>query len=309
MFQMRFYALVWWRMTGDVPRLLQLMYLGNGELLRYEPDEADLLSTERKVLALRDAIARAADCGHLRALALEAVRLVQPPGDLPGLGRHPAAAAATRAVADVEPDGLGPNPGVTCAQSPRLPTGRGALQPASVSTLKAPSFVIGATCGIATTRQPAATAEATPVGESSRARHLARIDAQVGGRRQVGLGMRLAVRDVVAGDDDVEAGGAEIVRDLAADRIDEPVPRRRHERRGDRSALAPRHAARARPDATQSGLSVKQAHDLVQEHRADGRVIVLAVGLVDHVRHDPLQRPAEARRLIGLRSTSRRWPA
>ena len=63
MFQMRFYALAWWRMTGDVPRLLQLMYLGNGELLRYEPNEDDLTATERKVLALRDAISRAADAG------------------------------------------------------------------------------------------------------------------------------------------------------------------------------------------------------------------------------------------------------
>jgi putative RecB family exonuclease len=64
MFQMRFYALVWWRMTGTIPRLLQLMYLGNAEVLRYEPDESDLLSTERKILALRDAIARAADSGE-----------------------------------------------------------------------------------------------------------------------------------------------------------------------------------------------------------------------------------------------------
>ena len=64
MFQMRFYALVWWRMTGDLPRLLQLMYLGNGEVLRYEPDEDDLRATERKVLALRDAISRAADAGR-----------------------------------------------------------------------------------------------------------------------------------------------------------------------------------------------------------------------------------------------------
>jgi putative RecB family exonuclease len=63
MFQMRFYALAWWRMTGDVPRLLQLMYLGNGEVLRYEPDEDELTSTQRKVLALRDAISRAADTG------------------------------------------------------------------------------------------------------------------------------------------------------------------------------------------------------------------------------------------------------
>jgi putative RecB family exonuclease len=61
MFQMRFYALAWWRMTDEMPRRLQLMYLGNGEVLRHEPDEADLRSTERKVLALRDAIGRAAD--------------------------------------------------------------------------------------------------------------------------------------------------------------------------------------------------------------------------------------------------------
>ncbi len=61
MFQMRFYALVWWRMTGDVPRRLQLMYLGNGQQLRYEPTEEDLLSTERKILALRDAISDAAE--------------------------------------------------------------------------------------------------------------------------------------------------------------------------------------------------------------------------------------------------------
>ncbi len=67
MFQMRFYALVWWRMTGQVPVRLQLMYLGNGEVLRYEPDEADLLHTERKVLALRDAIAGAADAAQFAA--------------------------------------------------------------------------------------------------------------------------------------------------------------------------------------------------------------------------------------------------
>jgi putative RecB family exonuclease len=61
MFQMRFYALTWWRMTQEVPRLLQLMYLGNREVLKYQPDADDLRSTERKVLALRDAISRAAD--------------------------------------------------------------------------------------------------------------------------------------------------------------------------------------------------------------------------------------------------------
>jgi putative RecB family exonuclease len=59
LFQMKFYALVLWRTTGVVPRLLQLMYLGDREVLRYTPDEADLLATERKLLALWDAVERA----------------------------------------------------------------------------------------------------------------------------------------------------------------------------------------------------------------------------------------------------------
>jgi putative RecB family exonuclease len=59
LFQMKFYALALWRLRGSVPRLLQLMYLGNGEVLRYTPDEADLRATERKVQALWAAIERA----------------------------------------------------------------------------------------------------------------------------------------------------------------------------------------------------------------------------------------------------------
>jgi putative RecB family exonuclease len=59
LFQMRFYALTLWRAQGQVPKLLQLMYLGNGEIVRYEPDEADLLATERKIEALWVAIERA----------------------------------------------------------------------------------------------------------------------------------------------------------------------------------------------------------------------------------------------------------
>ena len=64
MFQMRFYALAWWRMTGEIPKQLQLLYLGNKERLRYEPTESDLLGTERKILAVRDAIARAGESGE-----------------------------------------------------------------------------------------------------------------------------------------------------------------------------------------------------------------------------------------------------
>ena len=49
-----------------MPRLLQLLYLGTGEVLRYEPDEADLLATERKVDALWEAIQRASESGDWR---------------------------------------------------------------------------------------------------------------------------------------------------------------------------------------------------------------------------------------------------
>ena len=66
MFQMRFYALVLWRSRGVIPTVLQLVYLGNRELLRYSPDEADLLATERKVKALWTAIERAARTGDWR---------------------------------------------------------------------------------------------------------------------------------------------------------------------------------------------------------------------------------------------------
>ncbi|WP_332663611.1 PD-(D/E)XK nuclease family protein [Aeromicrobium sp.] len=59
MFQMRFYALVIWRTRGVLPTLLQLMYLGDGSFLTYEPDEQELLATERKLLALWAAIERA----------------------------------------------------------------------------------------------------------------------------------------------------------------------------------------------------------------------------------------------------------
>lgn len=61
LFQLKFYALVLWRMRGVVPKMLQLVYLGNSEVLRYEPDERDLLATERKVLAVWDAIRAATE--------------------------------------------------------------------------------------------------------------------------------------------------------------------------------------------------------------------------------------------------------
>lgn len=63
LFQMRFYALVWWRMTGEVPTRLQLMYLGDGQIISYDPEDEELLATERKILAIHAAISRALDAG------------------------------------------------------------------------------------------------------------------------------------------------------------------------------------------------------------------------------------------------------
>jgi len=66
LFQMKFYAVVLWRTGGTIPHLLQLIYLGNGEIVRYAPDEADLLATERKINALWQAIDRARTSGDWR---------------------------------------------------------------------------------------------------------------------------------------------------------------------------------------------------------------------------------------------------
>lgn len=61
LFQLKFYALVLWRTRGVVPKMLQLIYLGDGQVLRYEPEERDLLATERKVQAVWDAIRAATE--------------------------------------------------------------------------------------------------------------------------------------------------------------------------------------------------------------------------------------------------------
>lgn len=66
MFQLRFYGLLVHRATGRLPQRLQLLYLGSGEVLTYEPDEEDLQRFERKLRALWTAITRAADRGDWR---------------------------------------------------------------------------------------------------------------------------------------------------------------------------------------------------------------------------------------------------
>jgi putative RecB family exonuclease len=63
LFQLKFYALVLWRTRGVIPTRLQIVYLGNSEILHYDPDEQDLLATERKVQAVWRAIRLAQETG------------------------------------------------------------------------------------------------------------------------------------------------------------------------------------------------------------------------------------------------------
>ena len=72
LFQLRFYGLLLWRIRGVVPKRLQLIYLGaspsdpagGGEVVSYDPDEQDLLATERKIEALWKAISLARETGE-----------------------------------------------------------------------------------------------------------------------------------------------------------------------------------------------------------------------------------------------------
>jgi len=66
LFQMKFYALVVWRLKKVVPRRLQLVYLGSGDVLTYDPVVADLERVERKLHTLWDAIRLATETGDWR---------------------------------------------------------------------------------------------------------------------------------------------------------------------------------------------------------------------------------------------------
>lgn len=49
-----------------LPRRLQLVYLGSGDVITYDPVEADLRRVERRLLALWEAIRRATETGDWR---------------------------------------------------------------------------------------------------------------------------------------------------------------------------------------------------------------------------------------------------
>lgn len=56
LFQLRVYALLYWRLHGVIPALLVLHYLGDARSVKSSPSEIELLSTEKKLLQIADEI-------------------------------------------------------------------------------------------------------------------------------------------------------------------------------------------------------------------------------------------------------------
>jgi putative RecB family exonuclease len=151
LFQMKFYAVALWRATGTIPRMLQLVYLGNGELVRYAPDEADLVATERKINALWQAIDRARSTGDWRPRPSRLCSWCshQPlcpayggtPPPLPAAGERPGYTAVTAPAAPApapEPSGTtetapaAPGPGYTAVTVAPVVAGQAEPSPAEV---------------------------------------------------------------------------------------------------------------------------------------------------------------------------------
>jgi putative RecB family exonuclease len=61
LFQMRFYALALARLRGRVPAMLQVVYLGDGTLLRHVPDAAELETTALRIRAIWSSIRASAE--------------------------------------------------------------------------------------------------------------------------------------------------------------------------------------------------------------------------------------------------------
>jgi putative RecB family exonuclease len=66
LFQMKFYALVLWRLREVVPRQLKLIYLADRDTLNYSPDAAELERFENTLRAIWAAIDKATQLGEFR---------------------------------------------------------------------------------------------------------------------------------------------------------------------------------------------------------------------------------------------------
>lgn len=64
LFQLRVYALMYWKNEGVLPRLLQLIYLGDSQIVRSQPSEKDLESTERILVNIGNEILTAIETNY-----------------------------------------------------------------------------------------------------------------------------------------------------------------------------------------------------------------------------------------------------
>lgn len=114
LFQMNFYALVVWRLKKIVPRRLQLVYLGSGDVLTYDPVLADLERVERKLLALWEAIRLATETGDWRPRPTKLCGWCDHQAVCPEFGGtpppYPLPVKGAGAVAGVVPVGARPEP-------------------------------------------------------------------------------------------------------------------------------------------------------------------------------------------------------
>jgi putative RecB family exonuclease len=66
LFQLRVYALLYWKNNGVIPRLLQLIYLGDSKLIRNTPTESELIATEKSLLRIGDEILSAIELDNFQ---------------------------------------------------------------------------------------------------------------------------------------------------------------------------------------------------------------------------------------------------
>jgi putative RecB family exonuclease len=64
LFQLRVYALLYWKNEGVLPKLLQLIYLGDSRVVKSEPTEAQLKSTEKILMNIGDEILTALETDY-----------------------------------------------------------------------------------------------------------------------------------------------------------------------------------------------------------------------------------------------------
>jgi len=56
LFQLRVYALLYWKEHKVIPRLLQLIYLGDSNMIRNSPTEQELIATEKSLMKIAESI-------------------------------------------------------------------------------------------------------------------------------------------------------------------------------------------------------------------------------------------------------------